>query len=559
MEISTNLSDKILDSSIVSLYVLLTLIYFLFSISFYNFFKNKLFTPSKKVSLIASFIIIANYIFLLALYGTHTNFFDHAEATIATVSWLFQTGKPIYHGLDSAERYTIPYGPMLYVINGFFLNLLKPSIFSAKIGGILAGGLSLLLIFLGLKKVVGSKIAVFCSAYISLSFVSIYVYFAAATFWNRSDSFLLMFVALGLLAVVRTNSLWAIILSALSLGISVNLKIHAFLYFLPIYVLLFFQYGICSTLVSLLGSIILTIAPFICLPQVSINNYILWLSEFREQGISFNLLRGNIIWSLYLVAPIIFLIIYFHYINKREFFNFIKQHKIFIYSILISLIAVDVIGSKEGAGMNHIIPFDPVFSYWFALALVQTINVKKERVFRSVNKYLFCAYISLVLALVTVTLLRGVLNETRLIALSTKYNSEPIDEIHQIVKSHPGITIGMGYGGNYDLTYYRPILVYDGNPYLIDAVSVMDAEFLGKNIPPKTLEALSSCQTKLWLIPKGDVPFKLYNYFNHRQVFSDELKSTFLTNYELKEQTKYYNLWFCKKKHTSSNEQGLNS
>jgi 4-amino-4-deoxy-L-arabinose transferase-like glycosyltransferase len=518
-----------------------------------------LFTPNKRISLLASFIIIANYLFILALYGTHTNFFDHAEATIATVSWLFQTGKPIYHGLDSAERYTIPYGPMLYVINGLFLNLLKPSIFSAKIGGILAGGLSLLLIFLSLKKVVGSKIAVFCSAYISLTFVSIYVYFAAATFWNRSDSFLLMFVALGLLAVVKTNSLWAIILSALSLGISVNLKIHAFLYFLPIYVLLFSQYGIYSTLASLLGSIILTIAPFICLPQVSINNYILWLSEFREQGIALNLLRGNIIWSIYLLAPIFFLFIYFYYVNKRIFFTFINKQKIFIYSILISLIAVDVIGSKQGAGMNHLIPFYPVFSYLFALALAQAINVKKKRVFRAVNKYAFCAYLSLVLALFTVTLLRGVLNENRLIALSTKYNSEPIKEINQIVKSHPGITIGMGYGGNYDLTYYRPILVYDGNPYLIDAVSVMDAEFLGKTIPPKTLEALSSCQTKLWLIPKGDVPFKLYNYFNHRQVFSDELKSTFLANYELKEQTKYYNLWFCKKKDTSSNEQGLNT
>lgn len=106
----------------------------------------------------------------------------------------------------------------------------------------------------------------------------------------------------------------------------------------------------------------------------------------------------------------------------------------------------------------------------------------------------------------------------------------------------------MGYGGDYDLTYYRPILAYHGNPYLLDAVSMMDSEFLGKETPIATLKALSSCQTDLWLIPKGSSPFELYNYFNQRQVFSEKLKSTFLLNYELRNHTKHYNLWFCKTK-----------
>lgn len=548
MAIIKDILDKILFSSILYPYIVLFLVYFFISVLTPDLLKNKLSLPSTNKSMSASCIFIANYIFLLILYAIHDNFFDHAEANIAAVSWLFEIGKPIYHNLESAERYTIPYGPMLYVINGFFLNLIKPSIFSAKIGGILAAALSLLLIFFTLKKCVGNQIASFCLAYLSLNWISINPYFVAAFFWNRSDSFLFMFVALCLFAVVRTNLLLAILASSLALGISVNLKIHAIVYFLPIYVLLYYRYGIYSTLVSLLGSIMLAIVPFITLTQVSLNNYLFWLNEFGVQGISLNILRGNIIWSLYLLAPLILLLSYFKYINKAEFNTFVQQQKPFIYSLAISLIAVVIIGSKQGAGMNHIIPFYPVFSYLFVLTLHPTITIKREKTFRTSNKYYYCAYISLVLALVTITGLRAAINESRLISLSTKYNSEPINEIDKIVKSNPGITIGMGYGKPYNLSFYRPILVYSGNPYLIDAVALMDAEVLGKDVPEATLKSLSSCETQLWLIPTGSLPFQLNNYFNGRPVFSNRLQSTFLANYKLKMQTKYYDLWFCNKK-----------
>lgn len=530
------------------LFILVTLVYFIINILSYRLIKSKLSIPNVKISLIVSHILITNYIFLLVFYATHNNFFDHAEANIATVSWLFQIGKPIYHELESPERYSIPYGPMLYVINGFFLSLLKPSIFSAKIGGTLAGGLSLLLIFYTLKKLVGSQIATFCLGYISLIFISTYFYFAAATFWNRSDSFLLMFVSLGLLTVVRTTSWLAILCSSLCIGISVNLKIHAIFYFLPIYILLYFRHKFSSLLFSILASLSLAIFPFIFLPQVSLKNYMLWLQEFGSQGLSLNLLKGNIVWSIYLLAPILFLFIYFRVINQNEFNIFIEKHKYFIFSLFISLLGVAVIGSKQGAGMNHLLPFVPTEAYLFALTLSQAMAVEKKQIFQDINKYYYCFYISLICALLSVTLVRGTINASKLIELSIKYQNEPIQEINKVVKSYQGITIGMGYGGDYDLTYYRPILAYHGNPYLLDAVSMMDSEFLGKETPIATLKALSSCQTDLWLIPKGSSPFELYNYFNQRQVFSEKLKSTFLLNYELRNHTKHYNLWFCKTK-----------
>jgi hypothetical protein len=541
------LADKVLNISIVRLYIPIFIICFFLILLIPGWVKTRWNPYNKKILTIASYTLIANYIFLLILYASHSNFFDHVEANVASVSWLSQIGKPIYHRLDSSERYSVGYGPVLYLINGFFLNLMSPNIFSAKLPGILAVVLSLVFIFFTLKKSASPWIVTLCVAYITLNFISFDYHYAAATFWARADPLILMFVSLALLGVTSSNSRLAILLSALSLGISVNLKIHAFFYFLPIYILLYSQYGIYSTLVSILGSLALAIAPFLLVPIVSLQNYIVWLRELGNHGISIDLLRRNFFWAIYLLAPIILLSIYFRYFHKRKFQQFVYQHIKFIASLLISLGAVVVIGSNIGAGMNHLIPFYPVLSYLFVILLSQLNTVNEPDRVTSINKYYYSAFISLIVALFILAFLRGVLNEARFLALSRKYGANPVNEIHTILKAYPGTTIGMGYGANYDLTFYRPVLVFSGNPYLIDAVFEMDAEFLGIKIPSTTLESLSSCQTKIWLIPKGDSPFQLSNYYNQNQVFSDELRATFLETYERRRQTNYYDLWVCKK------------
>jgi len=516
-----------------------------------NSVKDRFKLPVQSINLIglgAAFLIIANYIFLLIHYASHSSFFDHVEPNIAIVSWLFQTGKPIYHTLDSPERYSIGYGPMIYIITGFFLNSLGPSIFSAKLPGILAAVLSLVFTFYTLKKIVSLRVAIFCLAYLILNYTSIHSGFPAATFWTRSDPLILMFVSLGLLGVVRTNSLMAIILSALSLGIAINLKIHSFFYFLPIYALLYSQYGLYATFGSTLVAILIAIAPFIYFPQISLPNYILWLRALGNHGISFYVFIDNIVWTIYLLAPVIIIFTYYIYSNKTAFQHFVKQQNKFIYSLIFALSAVAIIGANVGASMNHLIPFLPVIYYFFTLTLSQATQTKQETQWKNIkdNKYYYSAFISLILSLFILTFSRVVVNEINIVGLPKRYSSDAINDVYQIEKKHPGTTIAMGYGGKYALTYYRPVLVFSGNPYLIDSVFEMDAALLGMKMPPKTFTALSSCQTKIWLIPKGDQPFQLRSFYGG-EVFSDELKSTFLATYELREQTRYYDLWFCKK------------
>ena len=49
-----------------------------------------------------------------AWYVSVPGFLDHMEPSIAIVV-SSRTGKQIYHSIDSAERYSEMYGPMVYV------------------------------------------------------------------------------------------------------------------------------------------------------------------------------------------------------------------------------------------------------------------------------------------------------------------------------------------------------------------------------------------------------------------------------------------------------------
>lgn len=123
------------------------------------------------------------------------------------------------------------------------------------------------------------------------------------------------------------------------------------------------------------------------------------------------------------------------------------------------------------------------------------------------------------------------------------------EDIQHILASYPDTTIGMGYGSNYEATYYRTALVFAGNRILVDAAALMDMQESGLGIPSQTIEALDSCQTQIWLIPKGDKPFEINNFYPpYNQLFSERFKNVFLKRYKLREQTKYFDIWVCKER-----------
>lgn len=506
---------------------------------------------------IISILLVASYVALIIAYLFSKTFFDQAEPNIAAVSWLFTAGHPLFPPLDSAERYINNYGPILYIINGFWLTLFGPSFFSVKLGCGLAAIFNVVSIFCSCTKISTRLIASIASAYAVLAVLSITNSFAfhAASFWLRPDPLLIFFVSIGLLSILRGNRAISILMIAIAFGCSFNLKVNAFVNFLPIYSLLFMRFGWRATLLSLLGAFFTASVPFLISPQISFENYVIWLSQSRHKPVSWVQFFNVVKWVFYISLPILLSLGYLFCRSRVSFQQFTRKNQGFIYPLLACVIASMAFSIKIGVLENNHLPFIPLFAYLFAQVLewirVESISFPAKISAKSIE----IVFISAALALLVTMPLAIAPEVARLVSTLIKSPSNQIiADINRIIKTHPDSTIGMGFSqgsGNYELTYYRPLLVFAGNPYLVDAVVMFEMQVSGLNtVSSGTIRALQTCQTELWLLPKiTETPFDLKNFYPpHEVVFSEEFKNNFLQYYQRSNDSEYYELWTCKEK-----------
>lgn len=504
---------------------------------------------------ISSIFLVASYLALVIAYIFSNTFFDHAESNIAAVSWLFKTGHPIFPQLDSPERYINNYGPILYIINGFFLTLFGPSFLSVKLGCGLAAISNVACVFYTATKISTRQIAAIACAYAILVGLSITNSFAfhAASFWLRPDPLLIFFVSVGLLGVLRGNRAIAILIAAIAFGCSLNLKVNAFVNFLPIYVLLFQRFGWRSTLLACVGAIATAAFPFLAFSQISFENFAIWLSQSRNKPTSWEQLFNVIKWVFYILLPIVLSLTYLFCRSRASFQGFVRANRKFIYTLLGCTIASLAFSIKIGVLENNHLPFIPLFAYLLALVL-EWIRVESTNFISNKSaKHVQIGFASAALALAIAMPLAIAPEAGRLVSTLIKSPSDRvIGDINRIIKTHPNSTIGMGFSqgsGNYELTYYRPLLVFAGNPYLVDAVVMFEMQVSGvSTVSAGTIQALQTCQTQLWLLPKvTQQPFDLQNFYPpHDIVFSKEFRSNFLQHYQPIEDSEFFELWACK-------------
>ncbi|HTL89806.1 MAG TPA: hypothetical protein VL134_10420, partial [Leptolyngbya sp.] len=448
------------------------------------------------ILLLFASLIILNYVGLAILYPTWANFADPAEANVAAVSWLFHQGQALYPALDAAERYINNYGAFSYIIQSGFLSLLKPSVSTIKIAGSLAGLSSLLIIFLLIQHPLNRKLAVFGTAIVSLCFLAQTSAsgLLAASFWVRPDSLLLFFTTLGLFLVVRGTRSIAIFGSAIALGISTNLKITAFLHFIPIYVLLLDRFGLVSILISSILTLLVSALPYLIFPQISFANYWTWLQQVRLKGINSEQIPKNLLWAAFVAIPIAIAFLR-SFANCKHFKQWLSKRFLYCLTLLIGVIINAVISSTRGALENNMLPFVPLLVY-LAIELFQIPAFKFSKIVAAINLSAAIAFVLSICLMVYST-------EVKFIhRMITAPGHQAIADLDQFMATHPNRTIGMGYGAvSYQLSTYRPQLVFAGNPYLLDSASLMEMQASGlNNTPESTLNALRTCQTEIWLI-----------------------------------------------------------
>ena len=75
----------------------------------------------------------AAYLVLRGLEHHVSRLSDHVEPNIVAVSSLVSRGAPLYHGLESAQRYSLLYGPMSYLPYVWALRIFGQQVLSVKL------------------------------------------------------------------------------------------------------------------------------------------------------------------------------------------------------------------------------------------------------------------------------------------------------------------------------------------------------------------------------------------------------------------------------------------
>lgn len=444
------------------------------------------------------------------------------EGASLIVAWLYGHGLPIYHSADSAERYSLLYGPMMY--------LPFSAIFKAG-GGMVAARLYGL--FWVLTAVVGMWWLVrrddrrgylFCLGLFSLCLI------LPPIFTGRADAASLAAVTLGAIAA-SAGSLAAL---ACCCALAVGAKATAFLYFVPLLVVCAQARRptpgqICLAAIMFAS---LVLAPF-ALPGVSLGAYCYWLRAAGKHGLLLDLLIMNIVVFLTLAAPALW--------ACAASTSWRANHGRSLLALVVTLaagLALSVPAAKVGSGYFHMVPFVPVLM----LVMVRSPQWHVGTVQRltTVIHTAFFLFALLFMARHLSALLYG--------ERSIKVTPAVLAEVDRFVRQYRddgGISMGSGQLGHRqtNAAFYT---LRHGGAYLLNDVAMWDMEGASLPIPEATLSVVARCQISNWLVPAGDKPFRSANLYSPERMMMPGLESIFQSRYEMVQHGHYFDVWRCK-------------
>src|SRR4029453_2647865 len=74
-------------------------------------------------------------------------------------------------------------------------------------------------------------------------------------------------------------------------------------------------------------------------------------------------------------------------------------------------------------------------------------------------------------------------------------------EVGRFLAAHAGESVAVGYGGAYRPSFVRPLPVFAGSPYLLDAAALMELDLALRPVPAATIGLVRPCSVRFWLIP----------------------------------------------------------
>ena len=486
--------------------------------------------PPATVYAILAALASAWLAYILIHYGLLATYMGHAEPNVVVRAWRLAGGGALYERPDSPNFLLIAYGPVLFFVNAAVLALFGPSIAVSKLVGLLAAAAGVAVVALHAKRNYSAAPGLAVLVFVCFLFIS-----APISFWTRPDSLLLLLVAVAVFAAVRDDGreTWrGPLIVALCLGLAVNLKIHAFIYFAPIVIRYCRWRPAVTWPVMAVVSIAVFALPF-SLPQVSLANYL--LAVFGVAGgrpMVPELLWFSTKYAFLFVVPGLILLAGGGPAGTAEK----RRERIYFAALLAAVVAGLYPSSGAGAYWYHLLPFAPV-----TVDLLLRTTVDPARPGRAA---IGTALFALTVVIVSVTPQKRLLGNYANLAWAPAAAAE----IRQHLSRHPGRIMEMGYGHDvaetYKRTFLKPLLAFVGNPVTIDGFSDTEAYHVGLPLPPGKLAQIRDCATEMWLIPAGERPFAMNGYYGGK-AFWPEYTATFNRRYEKREEHRFFDVWVC--------------
>jgi hypothetical protein len=476
---------------------------------------------------LGSAVALVAYIIVSLWYATVPYYFDSAEPTIPSVAWVFHAGGPLYHTLDSAERYAHIYGPYAFITHAWALSGFGPGILASKAVGVVAALTTLLLIVITCRRHTRTAVTVGISGGAAVFFLA----FRNYSFWTRPDPLQLLSTALCLaLAVWNPGSIGFDILAGAAAGFGWDLRFTGPLYTLVPFALIGRRRGVGPLLAAAVVALLVTAAPFALYPNVSWGNYLAWIRSSGRTGLLLATLRQNIEWTLFLCLPLLLV----SFVSVETDPDASGEWRTLAGLLLLATCGIVVAASKPGAGPYHLLPFVPVVAYLFARR-ASALRRHAERLPQLAGWILVAAAVGAAQQAEFVT----TVHERAQIA--------DAGEIAEFARTHAG-AIEMGYGSNESSSLERPLVVFHSGRYFLDQPAIREHQLQGMDIPPATIAAVSRCRVNLWLVPRGERPFSGRNSYAAalgQPLYSEAFRSVFLQTHRLVESTTHFDVWRC--------------
>jgi hypothetical protein len=488
----------------------------------------RLSSPLQVLGLLLLSLAVAGLLWFAGAYLQSPNFTDHIEPNTAIVSWIWWEGGQIYHAVDAEERYAFLYGPLAYIATGIVYGLMGGSTFAAKLSGFV-----LLLAILGtLAWAVRRRFtSTWYPVVVAIGYYCVLaLFFRNFSFWSKPDPFMVMGVTAGLAACVSGGRTGAWIACGVALGLAVNAKITGAVYFLPLVAWFLQRDGIGAALLIGVVAGLLAALPFLSPETISLANYIAWLQSAGGHGLSREMFFQNTAFMLFALLPVL------AYFAGR--IDLLRRYWLVTLASVAAIGLILVAASKPGSGPHHFLPFLPLFAF------VAAVGAAENR--EGGGRISFWAPAAAFLLAATVKAAFALYYGLRVV--NSQYEGEElVREIDSVIASYPDSNIYMGYGdgSRYVTTFVRNHLAYRGYPYLIDASAMMDFQLSGIDTPAVTIARVLNEPDAVWLIPAGQEPFALPNWYYRRtgELLFPELNQGFGEHYRKAGSTPHYDIW----------------